>query len=279
MDELFNPDVLYHGLEPTKAWLGAAIGATAAAVGAWVANRRQKKENREIAQYQADIDTKFLDKQNEYNTPANQMARFQEAGLNPNLIYGQGNPGNQSTAQQYPQIKAVDYQRSMENILPLANQTSLIQSQVQATNAKTRQTGVLTALNQLQIQVMQKNPLLDDAGFKATIDGLKSSAEIKASDSAIRSAQADWFTGQQSFKINGVDMHGPAGVLKMETELNLLIQKFNLGTQDQAVKAEIIKGKEFNNALLEIQKKWMSDGEITPQHIYQFIQLLLLKML
>ena len=32
--------------------------------------------------------------QNEYNKPINQMARFNEAGLNPNLIYGQGNAGN-----------------------------------------------------------------------------------------------------------------------------------------------------------------------------------------
>ncbi len=32
--------------------------------------------------------------QNEYNKPINQMARFKEAGLNPNLIYGQGNAGN-----------------------------------------------------------------------------------------------------------------------------------------------------------------------------------------
>lgn len=29
--------------------------------------------------------------QNEYNSPANQMKRYQEAGLNPNLIYGQTN--------------------------------------------------------------------------------------------------------------------------------------------------------------------------------------------
>ena len=28
--------------------------------------------------------------QNEYNTPANQMKRLQDAGLNPNLIYGSG---------------------------------------------------------------------------------------------------------------------------------------------------------------------------------------------
>lgn len=32
--------------------------------------------------------------QNEYNSPAAQMQRWQEAGLNPNLIYGQGNSGN-----------------------------------------------------------------------------------------------------------------------------------------------------------------------------------------
>lgn len=30
----------------------------------------------------------FMDKQNEYNKPINQMARLREAGLNPNLVYG-----------------------------------------------------------------------------------------------------------------------------------------------------------------------------------------------
>lgn len=38
--------------------------------------------------------------QNEYNTPAAQMARFKEAGLNPMLMYTQGNPGNASHAPQ-----------------------------------------------------------------------------------------------------------------------------------------------------------------------------------
>lgn len=36
--------------------------------------------------------------QNEYNSPAAQMKRFEEAGLNPALIYSQGNPGNATTA-------------------------------------------------------------------------------------------------------------------------------------------------------------------------------------
>ena len=34
--------------------------------------------------------------QNEYNSPVNQMARYREAGLNPNLMYGQVSSGNQS---------------------------------------------------------------------------------------------------------------------------------------------------------------------------------------
>lgn len=36
--------------------------------------------------------------QAEYNKPINQMARYQEAGLNPNLIYSQGNPGNMTSS-------------------------------------------------------------------------------------------------------------------------------------------------------------------------------------
>lgn len=36
--------------------------------------------------------------QNRYNSPAAQMSRFSEAGLNPMLIYQQGNPGNASSA-------------------------------------------------------------------------------------------------------------------------------------------------------------------------------------
>lgn len=40
----------------------------------------------------------MYDKNNAYNTPVMQMARFKEAGLNPHLIYGQGNAGNATMA-------------------------------------------------------------------------------------------------------------------------------------------------------------------------------------
>lgn len=46
--------------------------------------------------------------QNMYNTPEAQMERYKKAGLNPLLIYGQGNPGNASGLPPYQAVKA-DY--------------------------------------------------------------------------------------------------------------------------------------------------------------------------
>lgn len=43
---------------------------------------------------------------NEYNLPENQMKRFKDAGLNPNLIYQQGSPGNSSSPANYTPMTA-----------------------------------------------------------------------------------------------------------------------------------------------------------------------------
>lgn len=260
------------------AWIAPVAMGLASLASQWFGARKQAKENKDLAAFQNQANQAYLDKQLEYNTPANQMARFQSAGLSPQLVYSQGNPGNQSAPQVAADIKTSDWQKLGE-ALPLINQTSLAQSQVQAQNQKTRALGVQMELQKVQKAVLEKNPLLDPVGFNATIDALRATAESKIAGAAMDTVKAEWFRGDKSMKLGGQEMHGPAGVLKMETELNLLLQKFDLGTTDQKIKAEILNGKEFQNALLEIQKKWMADGDITPQHIYQFIQLLLMKML
>lgn len=260
-------------------WIVPAILAVASIAGGLISSERQKRHNRKLAEYQNQANEELLEKQLEYNKPANQMLRYQEAGLNPNLVYGQGGPGNQSAPLSYPDTAPADMSIGIERAIPLVNQTALAQSQVQATDAKTRQTYVMTEVNKLQKRVLERNPLLDDAGFKAILDSLKSTAEIKASDAAVTGAKADWFTGEKSFNVDGVRMHGPAGVIKMETELKNLIQQFDLGQADQKLKAEVLKSKEFQNAILNVQARWMTDAEVTPQHIMQFLQLLLLKIL
>lgn len=262
------------------AWVVPAIIGAVSLISSLVGQSKQKKENRKIAETQNLQNEKFIEAQNRYNAPVAQMSRFQDAGLNPNLIYGQGNPGNQSTPQQAADIKPVNYgDLGMGEALGLYNQTSMMQSQIQAQNANTRRTGVLTELNRLQAQVLMKNPLLNSEGFNAIITSLRATAESKVANAGIDTMTSEWFRGEKSFNINGTPMHGPAGLLKMETELKLLEQRFNLGSQDAAIKAQVINSKEFQNAILEVQKKFMLDGDLTPQHILQFVQLLLMKML
>lgn len=249
--------------------------------------RKQHKRNMELARFQADANQRYLKEMLDYNSPESQMQRFQDAGLNPHLIYGQGNPGNQSASLTYPDIKPTDWQRTaqvMAQTLPQINQTRLIDSQVQAQNAKTIHAYAMVELNRLQQQVIKANPLLDNEGFKAIIDGLKSTASIKASESAIKSTEAEWFTKKKQRSVQepgglGFTIEkGTNGAFKMEAELNNLEQRFKLGEADMSIKSEILKSKEFQNAILEIQKNFMTEGDITPQHIMNFIQLLLLRL-
>lgn len=78
---------------------------------------RTNQYNMELAKYQASQNKLLQDNafsqskemwnlENQYNSPAAQMARLKTAGLNPNLMYGQGNTGNASGA---PQYKASSY--------------------------------------------------------------------------------------------------------------------------------------------------------------------------
>lgn len=54
--------------------------------------------NLELAKYKYDRDLEMWHKNNEYNTPSAQMLRYQQAGLNPNMIYSQGSSGNSSSS-------------------------------------------------------------------------------------------------------------------------------------------------------------------------------------
>lgn len=250
---------------PFPLWI---IPAAISAISGLIGQRRQEKHNRGLAEFQADANERYLQNQLSYNSPESQMARFQQAGLNPHLIYGQGNPGNQSAPISYPDIKTTDMQSAMSNIGPLLNQSLLTQSQTAAIDAKTRQTYILTQLNQLQARVLEKNPLLNEGAWNAIIDSLKSSAEIKASESGIKASEMMVQQASAGHQVN-----------KIFQEVQVLEQRFKLSQLDAQIRAQVLTSKEFQNAILEVQKKWMTDAEITPQHILQFIQLLLMKAL
>lgn len=84
----------------------ALIPALAGLAGGVLNAQNQNAQNREsqvysqhMYQQQKRDNLEFWNMQNAYNSPEQQMKRFQEAGLNPHLIYGQGNSGSAGSIQ------------------------------------------------------------------------------------------------------------------------------------------------------------------------------------
>ena len=74
------------------------FGGIANAFGQSSANRTNVKLQREAQAWQESM----WNKQNEYNTPAAQIQRMRDAGLNPALMYSQGNVGNAESVKAVP---------------------------------------------------------------------------------------------------------------------------------------------------------------------------------
>lgn len=95
--------------------IAAAIGAGASLLGGGVdaiatgaQNRKQRKWSEHMYERQVADNIAFWNLQNAYNSPQEQMKRFQAAGLNPHLIYGQGNAGNAGPVPT-PDVQPVNY--------------------------------------------------------------------------------------------------------------------------------------------------------------------------
>lgn len=73
-------------------------------------NEISKSTSKSLMRYQYNLNQQGIDTANRYNLPINQLDRLRSAGLNPNLVYGNGqvagmtSEGNASTNQGYKQV-------------------------------------------------------------------------------------------------------------------------------------------------------------------------------
>lgn len=109
----------------------AAIGSAASQAGSgifgYLGQKSVNKTNIRLAKEARDYDLQKWHLQNEYNTPAAQMQRYKEAGLNPNLIYGNGSSsaGNADSVPKapVPQVdNALAYLSQAMNVAPILSQ-------------------------------------------------------------------------------------------------------------------------------------------------------------
>lgn len=114
--------------------MGAAGGAAGALIGGAFSlggMALQQKYNKEMAEIQNQYNIDAWNRQNEYNSPTQQMNRLKEAGLNPNLMYQQGNVGNASSAPQLSAPNAPDAQSAMRDAARAINPLQVIEMAIQ----------------------------------------------------------------------------------------------------------------------------------------------------
>jgi len=172
---------------------GKAIAGSAGGIGMGLvsglfgigANRKRARES----QKQREWSESMWEKQNAYNTPANQMQRLRDAGLNPALMYGQGTTGNAEKALPYQQAQ-------IENLGPAIAQSAAAGAQLSLTNALasktkaeeanikegtilTKEQSAKTIAERLNIDAQKAKTIQETTNLTTQNDILKFTKEIK----------------------------------------------------------------------------------------------------
>lgn len=172
--------------------------AAAAAIGnpglQWLSNIKSRKFSREMYGRQRQDALSDWAMQNEYNSPRAQMQRFQEAGLNPNLIYGQqtDSPSVRSSSasganSQAPQISnrditgslmaGYDMSRTSAQTDLLAKQMTLLEEDIKLRQVQQAATVAGTGKTSAEIQRIMFDLGLSQELKGTTIEGKQ--AEVK----------------------------------------------------------------------------------------------------
>lgn len=155
----------------------AGIDFASGLIGGYVNNYYSKKAasaqnatSWEMMKYQNDWSLEQWNRENEYNAPKNIMARYQEAGLNPNLIYGNSyaSPGHLESASAQPaRVSPAEFKFDLtKSILSAYNielQNELLKAQIAQTNQNTSNANVKGSIDTLKYV-----DELDKAQFKRT---------------------------------------------------------------------------------------------------------------
>ncbi|WGL31494.1 DNA pilot protein [Dipodfec virus UOA04_Rod_1151] len=117
--------------------------------------RRQNEANMKLAQYQYDLQLEQWNRANAYNSPSAQMARYKAAGLNPNLIYGDGKASAGMAASSAPAYDAPHIEAIPAPVNTMQAASSMLDQALKA--AQVRKTAQETA----NLGVYQNNMRLE----------------------------------------------------------------------------------------------------------------------
>lgn len=237
----------------------------------------QNRINRENQQWLMQQERELQKEQREYDSPQAQMKRYIEAGLNPHLIYGTGSSAGQAFpihAPSMPGVSMAPVDASYPDVLGSAASTYMgamqTQAQIGLAEAKTSESYVRQALTQVQTDIARTNPMLSPGLAQQVAESMLATAKLKEQEA--NHLKQGWFMDKTP---DGMERARRIYIAKIETEIETMAQRLGLNTADLAIKNKILESKGFENALKEIQSKWLKDAEVTPEHIRQGVMLMM----
>lgn len=211
--------------------IGSALGAASQVA----TNNSQRKTNLEFYDRQRVDALADYNKNNQYNSPKEQMARFKEAGLNPHLIYGQTNTAQpvRSTDAKTPNYVAPQLDMS-SNVNPL-----LVQAQIDNIKANTLKANSETDWKNLNTRVLDDKK--DYVIGKSSYDSMRAKADL---DNTVFKTYAE----QQ----------------KLKPTIANIVANTNLSRQKQSQVVQIVSNLKTSQRLMD--KKIVSEDFI--QQVY-----------
>nr|QJB18924.1 MAG: DNA pilot protein [Microvirus sp.] len=240
-------------------FLGQGLNMGSSLIGSMLTNRANKKMADEA--YKREINMWRMN--NTYNSPSSQMARFKQAGLNPNLIYGQGSAGNSASIPHYTAP------RQEYNL----GQVDLGEATGKYIDVKVRGQQLVNMQEQNRSLVLDNerksisNSILRNWGEKQAQENWRrtgAQADVSLSDFVLKGNQQDIFNSTRDERIEGEKSRwlneGLKGLNYSATYQNLL--------QDNSLKALVGEQKKKDIEFLNYGGKYA-------QPLIQFLRLLL----
>lgn len=254
--------------------LGGIIGAVGA-LGSGVAsifgakeNRRAQQEtnraNIELAKYQNEWNLQQWNRENAYNTPAEQMKRLRQAGLNPNLAYGHGTVDN--VAASSPSAAQMKVEPYLGNSQDIQSTISNILSGLQAYESY-KQSQTQTELGKSQVDYLKADVLNKRVQTEKLFEeklGLSYDNYVKKE---LREYNIDMF------KLQMDDARANISVKNAQSDVHKLSLSFTkkqmelIAQQIQKVKQEVSNLKTTNNHTRELITREKLDNALRKQGI------------
>lgn len=226
---------------PVVPWI---IAGAANLIGSLFSSRQSRKNTKsQIAYQKAEAERERASNmemwkmQTAYNSPTEQMARLQAAGLNPNLAYGSGNVAGLSadTPKGYERAGNVDFAQQ-KSVLGNALQTApAVLSMYQDYKMKNAQIGIAQQENYWRTQLLNKRAVLLgeqgsltrqkalEAGLRAPYAGEMARYTLEGKKAAIEKVREDTRS------------------LKLENQLNTMLKPYGLTSRDSALVRQIVR--------------------------------------